>query len=84
MDLDKLGKVEAPAAKQLAGGLTGRVLAIIRLKHAGYRPAGIQVRSEISGELITAEFNAETLAALELDPEIQSIAISRPVQAVGG
>ena len=80
MDLTKLRKMESPGARRAALGATGIVTAIVKVKRAGYRPPHLKVRSEISDNLFTAEFPAEALPALESDPGIVTVSLSRPLQ----
>lgn len=80
MNLTNLRKVESIGPRDAARGVSGLVTAIIKVKRPGYRPAGLKVRSNISDEIFTAEFPADQLAALELDPEIVSVALSRALQ----
>jgi hypothetical protein len=81
MDLTKLRKLESPSPRQTAGDLQGLVTAIVKVKRPRYRPAGVTVRGDISDLIFTAEFPAERLAALEQDPDVASISLSRPLQS---
>ena len=80
MDLTKLRKLESPGPRRDAVGISGMVTAIVKVKRASYRPAGVKVRGDISSDIFTAEFPAEQLATLESDPEIASISLSRTLQ----
>ena len=84
MNLSNLRKVESTGARGAARGVSGTATAIIKVRRAGYRPAGVQVRGEISDDIFTAEFPAEQLVRLEQDPEILSVALSRPLQNAEG
>lgn len=81
MNLANLRKVESPGPRRAAADVGGMVTAIVKVKKPGYRPAGVKVRGEISGEIFTAEFPAELLGTLEKDAAIASIALSRTLQA---
>lgn len=79
-DLTKLRKLEAPSPKRAAVGVQGTVTAIIKVNRSGYRPDGVEIRSEIDGEMFTAEFPAQLLEKLERDKYITSMSLSRPLQ----
>lgn len=83
MNFAQLRKIEAPAARRAAVGAASVVTAIIRVTEPGYRPAGVKVRGEITGELFTGELPTELLDALEHDPKVSSISLSRPLQVQG-
>ena len=81
MDLTKLRKLESPKPGRAARSLTGQVTAIVKVRTPSYRPPGIKVRGSISDTIFTAEFPAEILSALEDDPQVESVAISRALQS---
>ena len=82
MDLTRLKKVESPGPRRAAVSKGGeKVTAVIKVKRAGYRPAGVTVRGDISGDIFTAEFPIEKLAELEQDSDVDSVALSRSLRA---
>ena len=58
------------------------VTAIVQVNEPGYVPVGVDVRARISESIFTAEFRAAVLQALEGDPKVKSIALSRPQQLI--
>lgn len=76
-DLDDLKKLkqETPRESDLKPG--ERVLAIVRVRQAGYVPAGVHLRSRIDDEMFTADFDAERLAGLRADPQVASIELNQ-------
>jgi hypothetical protein len=81
MDFTKLSKVESPAPRLAATGLKGPTAVIVKVKRKGYRPAGVKVRAEISGDMFTADLTELEIAKLEKDPGIAAISLPRTVQA---
>lgn len=78
MDFTKLKKLE-PAGARPRTGPEGVVSAIVKVREAGYRPAGVRVRSEISPQMFTGDMSAAQLSVLEGDPKVESISLSRPI-----
>ncbi|HVT19722.1 MAG TPA: hypothetical protein VHQ90_26500 [Thermoanaerobaculia bacterium] len=52
-------------------------LAIIKVRHAGYVPNCVKLRTQISPEIITASVSPAALEKLEDDPEVVAVSRSR-------
>jgi len=68
----KTGKVESRGT----GGLhdDAPFAAIVKVRQPGYVPKGIVVRAQLGPTLFTADLTAGSLAQLEADPQVDSIA----------
>lgn len=84
MDLTKLRKLESPGPAAAAKGVGQMITALVKVKSPSYRPPGVNVRADISDLIFTAEFPEQTLAALEKDPGIATISVSRNLQSQKG
>ncbi|RVU17791.1 hypothetical protein [Methylobacterium oryzihabitans] len=62
------------------GGVVG---VIVRVSEPGYVPPGVTVRSRVDALLMTAEAPASHLTALDADPKVESVKLSRPLRVVG-
>ena len=61
----------------------GQILrAIVRVRQAGYVPAGVRLRSRVDATLFTADFPAELLETMRLDRGVASVEISEPLQQI--
>ena len=77
--MTQLSKLEAIPPSVLEAALEDEIVtAIVRVREAGYVPEQVQVRTQIAPTLFTAELAAKSLDALETDPKVQSVALSRP------
>lgn len=79
-DLKKLEAAPQSALKHITADQV--VMAIVQVNEPGYVPADLDVRARISDSIFTAEFRAAVLQALEADPKVKSIALSRPQQLI--
>jgi hypothetical protein len=75
--LEDLHKLESSSVLPLATNPSQVVQAIIQVKDADYVPKGVKVRASISPHLLTADLLQGDLPALELDPKVESISISK-------
>src|SRR5262249_55306551 len=66
------GKIEGPRPREPRGDTP--LLAIVKVRRDGYVPPGVTVRARLGPTLFTAELPAATLAPLEADPLVESIA----------
>lgn len=71
------GSVSLGAAKP------GTVLeAIVKVTEPGYVPRGVTVRSRIDETMLTGEASASSLPALDSDPKVVSVSLSRPLRII--
>lgn len=79
-DIQKLEVSSVPASGQLPADPGALIAAIVKVKKANYKPKNVRVRAKVSPLLLTCEFTADALAALEKDPNVESVALSKPFQ----
>jgi hypothetical protein len=78
MDLSQLKKVETPSPRAQQQVPEDTVLsAILKVRKPGYRPAQVKVRANIGPHMFTGEFLARELAALEQDPQVETVSLNR-------
>ncbi len=65
-----------------AAGSDERLTAIITVNVDGYIPVYVDLRSRISADMFTAEFNASLLGRLERDPAVKSVAVSEKLHII--
>jgi hypothetical protein len=84
ISLDDLEKVELTGTTSLAAGEEidpeDSLTAIIRVSEPDYVPKEVKVRARIDPTLITASFLGKSLKALQSDPRVQSVSLSRRLQ----
>lgn len=56
---------------------------IVRVFEPDYVPKDVEVRAHISDRIFTSVIPAELLQALEDDPGVQSVAVSRSLRTIG-
>lgn len=79
--LDDLKKVESSTVTTLALNEQDKVEAIIKVKPAGYIPANVRVRARIDSRLFTCELGKHELEALQSDPKVESVSISKKLKS---
>jgi uncharacterized protein (DUF58 family) len=57
------------------------VTAIVKVRRGDYVPKGVTLRARIDATMFTASFDAGLLPQLEADPEVESIALSKPLRS---
>ena len=84
ISLDDLEKVELTGTTSLAAGdeidPEDSLTAIIRVSEPDYVPKDVNVRARIDPTLITASFLGKWLKALQSDPRVQSVSLSKRLQ----
>jgi len=75
--LKDLSKVESSSVIPLTTNASETVQAIIKVKDADYVPKGVKVRASISPHILTGDLKRGDLPALERDPQVESISISK-------
>lgn len=79
--LEELSKVESSSVIPLATNASETFQAIIKVKDADYVPKGVKVRASISPHILTGDLKQDDLPALEMDPQVESISISKRLKA---
>ena len=79
--LDDLKKVESSTVTTLALNEQDKVEAIIKVKPAGYIPANVRFRARIDSRLFTCELGKHELEALQSDPKVESVSISKKLKS---
>ena len=78
--LSPAGPAPSGALEGVAAGERGAPRsAIVKVREPGYVPPGVTPRARLSPLLFTATLSAETLAQLERDPRVESIAPAEPL-----
>ena len=78
-DLKRL-KPETPAEATYAPAET--VLAIVRVRQAGYVPDGVHVRSRVDQEIFTAEIPAGMVSCLREDERVVAVEVSKHLESL--
>jgi hypothetical protein len=78
-DLKNLTKSDVTAKPAEPGE---QITAIIKVRTAGYVPSGVQVRSRISDDLITADFPATLLDKIQADEQVVSVEHNKPLRGI--
>jgi hypothetical protein len=74
----RFGKISGPlAADPAETDDRQEVAAIVKVAEAGYIPAGVRRRAAISETIFTANLSQRQLAALERDPGVISVELSK-------
>ena len=81
LNLDDLKKLESSSIPPRPVDSKETLAAIVKVKKPNYIPKQVQVRAQISPEIITCEFRADQLATLEQDQNVESISFKKPLQA---
>lgn len=81
INLNELHHVEASSMIPLAQNASDVVQAIIKVKKPDYVPADVHRRAAVSPLIFTAEFQVGKLQALEQDPKVESVSISKKLQS---
>ena len=76
-NLDDLKKVEASSIPARPVESRELLTAILKVKKADYTPKQVRVRARISPEILTCEFLAKHLTALEKDENVLSISLNQ-------
>ncbi|TXL76805.1 hypothetical protein FHP25_11505 [Vineibacter terrae] len=84
IDFKSLKKLESLPASAQAGRIDDnqRFLVLVKLRDSGKRPDYVTPRSEIGSQMFSAEIEAAELKALEADPAVESVSISRRIPLV--
>lgn len=77
-----LKKLEATATAGRSWEPDQLVEVIIKVKDDGYVPPGVDVRARIDDRMFTATSPFAAVAALEDDPQVLSVAVSRPLRVI--
>lgn len=81
--LSELDKLEsAPPTLLSSADPQETVTAIVEVTEPDYVPEEVQVRARIAPTLFTAEFLGSLLPALDADPRVKSVALSRRQQMI--
>ena len=76
-------KIRGSASFGAAVDKPGTLLeAIVKVSEPGYVPPGVTVRSRIDETMLTGEASASTLPALDSDPKVVSVSLSRPLRVI--
>ena len=78
----KFRKVQADASVQTCSDETQRLEMIVKVNKAGYVPRSVRLRARIDETMFTCDAKAGELQALEDDPCIESVSVSRPLRVV--
>src|SRR5262245_11253004 len=81
LNLDDLKKLESSSIPSRPVDSRETVAAIVKVKKPNYVPEEVHIRAQISPKIITCEFRADQLAALEQDQNVESISIERSLKA---
>lgn len=84
IDLSRLRKLEAlPPSLQARGKSDDdRVVILLKLKEGEVRPSYVQLRMQLSEDILSAELKYRDLARLELDPAVESFSLSRAIPVI--
>jgi hypothetical protein len=63
-------------------GAPRTVEAIVKVNQEGYVPSGVKLRAWIDGTMLTGEASSDILSALENDPKVESVAVSRRLRVI--
>jgi len=63
---------EAPASVEM----------IVKVAEDGYVPSGVRLRARVDPKMFTAEASPKVLDALEQDPKVTSVSVSRPLNII--
>jgi len=79
IDFKSLKKLESlpPSLQSGRADDSQRLLVIIKLRKPGRRPDYVTPRAEMGPQMFSAEISAGQLTALESDPDVESVSISR-------
>lgn len=75
-------KLELTSAPKEAPDPHATVTAIIKVNRDGYVPEGVEVRARVDGTMFTAALTAGRLELLEDDPDVASVALSKPLAQI--
>jgi hypothetical protein len=82
-DNARSGKIGGPLAAQLTGMADDQeVAAIVKVAEPGYVPEGVTPRATISEAIFTADLTGSQLAALERDPRVVSVELSKRLDQI--
>lgn len=81
INLDELHKVESSSVIPLARQGSEMVQGIIKVTKPDYVPECVHLRASMGPHIFTAEFKQADLAALESDPKVESVSISKNLQS---
>lgn len=77
-----LTKLESTATTGRSWATDQMVEAIIKVGSDDYVPPDVEVRARIDKRMFTAKCVFGTIAQLESDPEVQSVAVSRALRVI--
>jgi hypothetical protein len=75
-------KLELTSAPKDVPDPDAEVTAIIKVNRGGYVPEGVQVRARVDETIFTAALKAGSLQQLEDDPDVASVALSKPLAQI--
>lgn len=67
-------------AEARSADATDRVAVICKVSEAGYVPAGVTVRAQISPTIFTAELTRDDIDRLQQDPKVISIGTAKEIR----
>jgi hypothetical protein len=84
VDLKTFKKLESLPAATLAGSRADneRLVVMVRLRDGAKQPSYILPRAKMGPRILTGEIKASDLVRIESDPDIESVALSRPLPLV--
>jgi hypothetical protein len=83
MKLDDLKKLEHESRpRQASVDDDAQISAIVKVRRPNYVPPGLTVRSRIDDLMFTASGRAGALRHLDDDPDVESVALPRPLPNV--
>jgi hypothetical protein len=81
INLDDLKKLESSTVPAKPLDPNEKVTAIVKVRKPNYVPKQVLLRTRISPEIVTCEFKASQLAALEKDRNVESVSLNQRLQS---
>jgi hypothetical protein len=83
-DFESLKKLEGLTAMRRLqpGNSLGRLLVLVKLRKGAQKPVYLERRSEFGPDIFSAEISEQQLPALEADPAVLSVSISRSLSGI--
>ena len=83
VDLSKLSKLEYASGKtHKPADADEKLEAIVRVKQDDYVPAQVKLRARIDSQMFTGIVQACDLKAVESDPMVEAVSVSKPLRIV--
>jgi len=83
-DFSRFEKLESlpPSLQGLNSAAPGRVVVLVKMREGSNKPSYVDVRTDISKQIFSAEVSHAELERLERDPSVESFSVSRPIPLI--